>query len=162
MDKATILSGATRHLKELQEKLNAGGGAGSGVAIRSSGTVVLVKKTCYAAPDKESSPLGAPAAAVTKPLPEIEVHFSGNNVMVRLLCENAKGVVARVLAEVEDLHLSIVDANVIPSPACTLNITITAKVDAAFIVTEEGIIGRVSSALYHASKLNNIAAPCSA
>ncbi|RCV44500.1 hypothetical protein SETIT_9G378600v2 [Setaria italica] len=126
MDKATILSDATRYVKELREKLNARDAGG--VVIRSSGTVVLVKRPCYAPPDdEEGAPLWAPAA-VRKPLPEIDVQLSGNNVMVRVLCENGKGVVARVLAEVEDLHLSIVDASVIPFPACALNITITAKV----------------------------------
>ncbi|CAL4914725.1 unnamed protein product [Urochloa decumbens] len=141
MDKATILSDATRYVKELQEKINSREAAGSGV-VRSSATAILVKRPCHATPDE-----GVPAAAVRKPLPEIEAQLSGNNVMVRVLCENAKGVVARVLAEVEDLHLSIVDASVIPSPACALNITITAKVEAAFIVTAEQIISRVSSAL---------------
>jgi hypothetical protein len=126
MDKATILSDATRYVKELREKLSARDDAAGVVISRSSGTVVLVKKPCYSPPDDEE---GARAPAVVgKPLPEIDAQLSGNNVMVRVLCENGKGVAARVLAEVEDLHLSIVDANVIPSPACALNITITAKV----------------------------------
>ncbi|KAG2540294.1 hypothetical protein PVAP13_9NG541400 [Panicum virgatum] len=82
-----------------------------------------------------------------EPLPEIEVQLSGNDVMVRVLCENGKGVVARVLAEVEDLHLSIVGASVMPSPVCTLSITITAKLEAAFMVTAEEVIDRVGTAL---------------
>ncbi|CAL4931375.1 unnamed protein product [Urochloa decumbens] len=142
MDKATILSDATRYVKELQENINSREAAGSGVVRSSATATILVKRPCCATPD-----VGAPAAAVRKPLPEIEAQLSGNNVMVRVLCENGKGVVARVLAEVEDLHLSIVDASAIPSPACALNITITAKVEAAFVVTAEQIISRVSSAL---------------
>ena len=121
MDKATILSEAMMYVKKLQEKLNAWEAV--------SGVVLVKKKPCYATPEGEAgSPLGAPATLRKNPLPEIEVQLSGNDVMVRVLCENGKGVVARVLAEVEDLHLSIVGASVMPSPVCTLSITITAKV----------------------------------
>ncbi|KAF8728880.1 hypothetical protein HU200_018175 [Digitaria exilis] len=129
MDKATILSDATRYVKELQEKLSAREAAGGGVIIRRSSSGGNVPAL---------SPLGASSTG-TKPLPEIEAQLCVDKVMVRVLCHNGKGVVAKVLAEVEDLHLRIVDANAIPSPLCTLNITITAKVRfGAWIALKEG------------------------
>ncbi|CAN6300668.1 unnamed protein product [Urochloa humidicola] len=137
MDKATILADAASHVKELQEKVNAAMEAG----------INLVEKTCHgAADDDEGSPLGAPADA-TRQAPEIDAWLSGNNVMIRILCEDGKGVFVRVLAEVEELHLSIVDANVIPFPASTrIIITITAKVEAGFNTAEKMIVGRLASA----------------
>uniref|UniRef100_A0A453H1P6 ACT domain-containing protein n=1 Tax=Aegilops tauschii subsp. strangulata TaxID=200361 RepID=A0A453H1P6_AEGTS len=47
--------------------------------------------------------------------------------MVRIHCEDGKGVLVRLLAEVEGLHLSITHVNAIPFPACTVVITVTAK-----------------------------------
>lgn len=116
MDKATILSGATRHVKELQQKIRAleieaPTGRNSS---RSLETVVLVRN---------GSPLPAASGA-----PEIEVKFSEKTVMVRVLCDDAKGVVVRVMSELEEgLPFRITNANVMPFKPCTLIITITAK-----------------------------------
>ncbi|WVZ60065.1 hypothetical protein U9M48_010131 [Paspalum notatum var. saurae] len=141
MDKATILSDATKYVKELQAKLKdleAGGSNG-----RSIGRVVLVKRPCLhaaaAAPDSDDdgSPLSPPAAR-KKHLPEIEARFSEKSVMVRVHCENGKGVAVKVLSEVEELHLGIIHANVMPFPEGTLIITITAK--ASLILTNQSVV----------------------
>ena len=135
MDKATILSDATRHVKLLQAKLKALEAAGGARSVGE--TVVLVKRPCYAAAVGEengspsSASSGSPAAM--NPLPEIEVRFSENGVMVRIVCCDAKGVVVRVLSEVEEgLHLGISHANVMAFTACTVIITITAKASLRF------------------------------
>ncbi|TVU42733.1 hypothetical protein EJB05_09154, partial [Eragrostis curvula] len=127
MDKATILSDATRYVKELQEKLR-----DMEAAARSVETVVVVKRPCLhaaAAPDVDGSPLSAssPTPVASKQLPEIEARFSEKSVMVRIHCENGKSVAMKVLTEVEELHFGIVHANVMPLSACTLVITITAE-----------------------------------
>ncbi|CAL5016839.1 unnamed protein product [Urochloa decumbens] len=151
MDKATILSDATRHVKELQEKLKALEGGD-----RSIESWVLVKKPCIAVPDEESSPSsGATPAMSRNPLPEIEARFLEKLVMVRIHCEGGKGVAVKVLAELDELHLSIVHANVIPFPASTLIITITAKVEEGFTVTADEIVGRLNSALLRSSRCCN-------
>ncbi|KAL6874416.1 hypothetical protein ACP4OV_013436 [Aristida adscensionis] len=152
MDKATILSDATRHVKELQEKLKALQARG---IDRSTESVALAKKPCIAVPGECSSPSrkssGTPPAR--KPVPEIEARFSEKTAMVRIHCEDGKGAVVRVLAEVEELHLSILHANVMPFSDCTLIITITAKVEEGLGVTAEEIVPRLTSALRH--KHNN-------
>ncbi|KAL6893631.1 hypothetical protein ACP4OV_007729 [Aristida adscensionis] len=154
MDKATILSDATKYVKELQEKLKdlEAGGSRNGRNIE---TVVLVKKPCLhsaAAPDDDGgSPLSSASSCTTgrKSLPEIEARFSEKSVMVRVHCENGKGVAVKVLAEFEELHLSIVHANVMPFSPCTLIITITAKVEDGLTVTVEEIVNRLNSVFLH-------------
>ncbi|XP_048569171.1 transcription factor bHLH19-like [Triticum urartu] len=154
MDKATILSDATRHVKELQEKIKALEAA-AGRSSRSNETVVLIKKkprhADAALSDQNgltsSASSGAPSGG-NNPLPEIEVRFSETGVMVRILCHDVQGVVVRVLSEVEEgLHLTVTHANVMPFTACTVIITITAKVDEGFTVTAEEIVGRLNSVL---------------
>ncbi|KAL6650745.1 hypothetical protein ACP70R_009670 [Stipagrostis hirtigluma subsp. patula] len=150
MDKATILSDATRYVKELQEKVKALEDGSDGRSIIES-VVLHAKKPCTAVPDEGGSPSwespGTPP--VKKSLPEIEARLSEKSVMVRIHCEDGKGVVVRMLAEVEELRLSIVQASVIPFSACTLIITITAKVEESFTGTPEEIVGKLNSALLH-------------
>uniref|UniRef100_A0ACD6A3K5 Uncharacterized protein n=1 Tax=Avena sativa TaxID=4498 RepID=A0ACD6A3K5_AVESA len=132
MDKATILTEAVRHVKELQERVKSLEAAAGAINGRNIQTVVLVKKkACVVAPGDDQSSLARSSAAcgmpARSPLPEIEAKLSDNNMMVRIHCENGKGLVMRVLAEIEELHLRIVNSNVTPFTASTVIITITAK-----------------------------------
>ncbi|GJM96144.1 hypothetical protein PR202_ga12957 [Eleusine coracana subsp. coracana] len=126
MDKATILSDATRYLKELQEKLKAH--EDDHRKIQSS---VPTKKPRITVPDDKDG--GSPSYVAAVPtgtsgaLPEIEARISEGNVMVRIHCEDVKGSLVRLFAEVEELHLSIVHANAMPFSASTLIIHIMAE-----------------------------------
>ncbi|KAF8684437.1 hypothetical protein HU200_044331 [Digitaria exilis] len=136
MDKATILSDATRYVRELQEKLkglqeNGGGGGGGGGGGRGMESAVLFnKKPCIAVPDvgdEEDGGGGAPSSYAAAG-PEIDVRISeGNVVMVRIHCQDAKGVIVRLLAEVEELHLCITHTNVVRFSASILIINVIAK-----------------------------------
>jgi hypothetical protein len=127
MDKATILTDAVRHVKKLQERvksLEAEAGASNGKSIE---TVVFVKKKAYvAAPGNDHSSPGQSFSAVSG-MPEIEAKLSENNMMVRIHCESEKGLIVRVLAKAEELHLRILNSNVMPFTASTVIITIMAK-----------------------------------
>ncbi|XP_044378259.1 transcription factor NAI1 [Triticum aestivum] len=131
MDKGTILTDATRYVKELQERVRSLEAAGGN--HRSVETVVLVRKPCrpVAPDDGEGSArflLAAGTPATGNQLPEIEAKLSEDNVMVRIHCEmNGKGLVSRVLTEVEELHLRIVHNDVMPFTASTVIITTMAK-----------------------------------
>ncbi|KAF8762680.1 hypothetical protein HU200_009209 [Digitaria exilis] len=156
MDKATILSDAAKYVKELQQRLK--DLELEVAAARSNETVARAKKPCNnntvvaAAPDENGSPSSASSGTpVVRPpaLPEIQARFSEKSAMVRVHCRSGKGVAQTVLSEVEELGLSVVHANVMPFSACTLIITITAKVEEGFTVTAEEIVGRLNSALSH-------------
>ncbi|TKW24526.1 hypothetical protein SEVIR_3G056400v4 [Setaria viridis] len=157
MDKATILSDAAKYVKELQQRLKA---LEEAAARRSNETVVLLKKprnAAVAAPDENGSPSSTTSASSGPPkpaLPEIQAWFSEKSAMVRVHCVSGKGVAVTVLAEVEELGLSIVHANVMPFSACTMIITITAKVEEGFTMTAEEVVGRLNSALSHLQHSN--------
>jgi hypothetical protein len=131
MDKATILSDATRYVKDLQEKLKAHQDSRSNSHHQNIESVTLAKKPRIAVPDDEDggSPLSVASVPVsaTTGLPEIEARISEGNVMVRIHCEDVKGSLLRLLVELEGLHLTIVHANAMPFSASTLIVNIMAK-----------------------------------
>ncbi|CAN6235636.1 unnamed protein product [Urochloa humidicola] len=150
-DKATILGDAVRYVKELQEKLRA---LNDG---RSFSPVVLAKKPRVATPDDDEDAVlpAYYAPAANDDNAEIDARISGDSVMVRIRCRDAKGVLVRLLAEVEGLHLSIVDTNVMPFVACTLVINIMAKVKEGFDSKPGDIVGRLKSALHQHGTRNS-------
>nr|ABF98119.1 Helix-loop-helix DNA-binding domain containing protein [Oryza sativa Japonica Group] len=121
MDKATILSDAASYIRELQEKLKA----------LEEQAAARVTEAAMATP--------SPARAMNHlPVPpEIEVRCSPTNnvVMVRIHCENGEGVIVRILAEVEEIHLRIINANVMPflDQGATMIITIAAKASSSLL-----------------------------
>ncbi|GJM95069.1 hypothetical protein PR202_ga11765 [Eleusine coracana subsp. coracana] len=123
MDKATILGDAVKYVRELQDKVK--------TLEKDGGTIqstVLVKKPCRM-PDEEgvASGGGGNGGLHHQQLPEIEARLSEKSVLLRIHCDNAKGLLVKLLSEVEKMSLSITHTNVMPFPASTAIITITAK-----------------------------------
>ncbi|KAG8049358.1 hypothetical protein GUJ93_ZPchr0009g1144 [Zizania palustris] len=142
MDKATILGDAVKYVRELQEKVKTLEDDGGGRRP----AVVLVSSNPRA--QKSSMSEEGSTTTTTSRLPEIEARLSEKSVLLRIHCGNARGMLVRVLAEVEDLRLAITHTSVMPFPASTVIITITAKVEEGFNATVEEIIRRLSSALH--------------
>ncbi|PAN22037.1 hypothetical protein PAHAL_3G508700 [Panicum hallii] len=148
MDKATILGDAVKYVRELQEKVKTleedGAHSAGGSSIQSA---VLVKKQCHL-PDDEAMASSNGAAAGGVQLPEIEARLSEKSVLLRIHCYNARGLLVRVISEVEQMHLSITHTNVMPFPASTAIITITAKVEEGFTATVDEIVRSINSVLH--------------
>ncbi|CAI0405420.1 unnamed protein product [Linum tenue] len=119
MDKASVLGDAIKYVKHLQEKIKQ---LEEQTKKRTVESVVLVKRYHLPADDDSNS------SSNDDDLPEIEARASERDVMIRIHCEKQPGVLAKVLTEVESLHLSIVNSSVMPFGNSTLDITIVAQV----------------------------------
>ncbi|KAG2630963.1 transcription factor MYC2-like [Panicum virgatum] len=149
MDKATILGDAVKYVRELQEKVKTleedGAHSAGGSSIQSA---VLVKKPCHHLPGDEAMASSNGGGAGGVQLPEIEARLSEKSVLLRIHCYNARGLLVRVISEVEQMHLSITHTNVMPFPASTAIITITAKVEEGFTATVDEIVRSINSVLH--------------
>ncbi|XP_022741126.1 transcription factor bHLH18-like [Durio zibethinus] len=145
MDKASVLGDAIKYVKQLQERLKV---FEEQTKKRTVESVVFVKKSQLSADDESSSceensdgPLSDAA------LPEIEARVSDNDVLIRIHCEKQNGFVAKILCEIENLHLSVVNSSVLPFGNSTLDMTIIAQKDAEFNMTVKDLVKDLSVAL---------------
>lgn len=99
-------------------------------------SVVLVTKAQLSADDDggSSSDENFDGQPWQKPFPEIEAKVSGKMVLVRIHCENRKGVLVKILSEIEHLNLTITNTNVMPFLGSSINITVTAQARPIFPV----------------------------
>lgn len=61
-------------------------------------------------------------------LPEIKARFYNNEILINFHCEKRKGVLERILSELEKLKLSVVNSSVITFGVSALNIIVVAEV----------------------------------
>ncbi|CAA2956695.1 transcription factor bHLH25-like [Olea europaea subsp. europaea] len=123
MDKASVLGDAIKYIKVLQDRVKT---LEEQTRKKSMESVVFVKKyEIYTG--NENSP--SDENFIDEPLPEIEARFSDNkDVLVRIHCEKRKGILEKTVAEIEKLHLSVVNISSLTFGDSALDITVIAKV----------------------------------
>uniref|UniRef100_A0A0E0INX2 Plant bHLH transcription factor ACT-like domain-containing protein n=2 Tax=Oryza nivara TaxID=4536 RepID=A0A0E0INX2_ORYNI len=68
---------------------------------------------------------------------KVEANLQGTTVLLRVVCPEKKGVLIKLLTELEKLGLSTMNTNVVPFADSSLNITITAQIDNGSCTTVE-------------------------
>ena len=127
MDKASVLGDAIKHMKTLQEKVKT---LEDQIKTRpNTESVVFVKRYEVLADNGESS--SSNDAPIHEQLPEIEARFFGNDVLIRVHCEKKTGVLEKILAEIEKLHLSVLNSTSMTFANYALDITVIAQVQSS-------------------------------
>ncbi|XVE86931.1 hypothetical protein DITRI_Ditri18aG0074700 [Diplodiscus trichospermus] len=124
-DKNSVLGEAIKYMKQLQERVNT---LEEQVAKKKVESVIFVRKTQIYADDDTSSSDENFDSQSNKPFPEIEARVSDKDVLIRIHCEKNKGCIPNIINEVEKLHLSVLNSNVLPFGQATHDITIVAQV----------------------------------
>lgn len=125
MDKASVLGDAIKYLKQLQEKVKT---LEEQTKKRCMESVIFVKKSHLFAEDDHNSSSEEENSSFNKPLPEIEARYCERNVLIRVHCEKRKGVFEKTVAEIEKLHLTVVNSSVMAFGTSALDLTVIAQV----------------------------------
>ncbi|KAG6646903.1 hypothetical protein I3843_07G040100 [Carya illinoinensis] len=144
MDKASVLGDSIKYVKELQERVIL---LEEQTKKRTVESVVFVKKSQLSADDETSSCDENFEGRSDEALPEIEARISDKDVLIRIHCEKNRGVVVKILGEIEKLHLSVVNSSVLPFGNSTLDITVIAQMDNAFDLTAKDLVKTLRVAL---------------
>ncbi|URE22975.1 hypothetical protein MUK42_17429, partial [Musa troglodytarum] len=125
-DKASVLGDAVEYLKRLQEKVKY---LEDRVSKRNVEAAVLVKRSQLCADDDDGSPGNERfiEGQGGQSLPEIEARVCEKAVLIKIHCENRKGVLVKALSEIEKLHLRVMNTSVVPFSGSSLDITVVTQ-----------------------------------
>ncbi|KAF2283836.1 hypothetical protein GH714_016397 [Hevea brasiliensis] len=137
MDKASVLGDAINYVKQLQERVKV---LEEQTKKRTVESFVLVKKSQLSADDDSSSCDENSDGGSDSALPEIEARVSEKDVLIRIHCDKQHGVVPKILNEVENLNLTIINSSVLPFGNCTLDITIIAQMESEFSMAVKDLV----------------------
>ncbi|ONK73039.1 uncharacterized protein A4U43_C04F26500 [Asparagus officinalis] len=141
MDKNSVLGRAIKYLKQLQEQVKT---LEVQPAKKIAEPAVIVRK-CQLSDDDGSSCEeifceGKPNEANNNIDVEVEAKLSGKTVLLKIHCKKSKGLLVKILAEIESLKLSVLNTSCIPFTASAIDITVMAQVEDGFSLTVKELV----------------------
>ncbi|KAJ7530062.1 hypothetical protein O6H91_15G077000 [Diphasiastrum complanatum] len=135
MDKATVLGDAIKYVKQLQDKVK---GLEDQTSKKVSRSVNHLKElsTCQDATSVKDTNI----LEDHEQLPEIDVRMVDESVLIKVHCEKKKGTVAKILAELEKLHLLVSNAQILSFSKTEHDLTFMAQVEDSYDLTVDSIM----------------------
>lgn len=153
MDKTSVLGEAIKHMKELKEKLkmfeedNAKREVESVVVVRRSQVIVesdnensTINNTTTMSMDEAGG-----SGKKQELLPEIEARFSNTTILIKIHCEMQKGILVKLMTQIEKLNLTVTNTYAMPFNATTLDITIMVEREVEFDKTPQDVVKALRS-----------------
>ncbi|KAJ4781103.1 basic helix-loop-helix (bHLH) DNA-binding superfamily protein [Rhynchospora pubera] len=138
-----------KYIKELQERVK----KLEAPKPKPIESVVLVKDSCV---PSEDDGLGCSSSSTgPKSLPEIEVRFLDRKILISIHCESFKGLSVKVLSELEELNVTVIQANFMPFSSSTSFITLTAQIEEGSNIRANGVLRKLNSALHQLKRRNS-------
>ncbi|KAI9107583.1 hypothetical protein K1719_021620 [Acacia pycnantha] len=137
IDKASILSEAIIHVKQLQERVKEFEEQNKKMINGTVKSSLLSKKK-----KKKKKSL-----FINEALPEVEARVLHREVLIRIHCEHQKGIILNLLAQLHSLHFSIIAHSALPFGNSILDITIIAKGDEEHNIPVEELVKKLRMTL---------------
>ncbi|CAM8900852.1 unnamed protein product [Rhodiola kirilowii] len=146
-DKASVLAGAVKYLKKLQERVKILEDQTKSKTVesvvlkkRSQQLVIIDGKNKPSTTFSNETSIEGGLDDDRQELPEIEARVCNKDVLIRVHCDNKKGVIEKILGEMSKLHfMSVVNTNVLAFGSLAFDVTIVAQMDAECCMTVKEI-----------------------
>ncbi|XP_051132964.1 transcription factor bHLH19-like isoform X2 [Andrographis paniculata] len=133
MDKASVLGDAIKYMKQLQEKVKI---LEKQTEKSSMESVVFVRTHRIHVNGQECSSddlsFHRDETIVSEPLPQIEARCCNKDMLITIHCEKRKGALEKAVAQIEKLHLNVINSSVMTFGDSALNITLFVQKDTGF------------------------------
>ncbi|KAK7261979.1 hypothetical protein RIF29_28306 [Crotalaria pallida] len=127
MDKAHVLLEAINYVKQLQERVKELEEDVQKKGVKS--VITITRSNLCIQDDTDLCEMNIDENyGHDEALPDVEARVLGREVLIKIHCERQKGILVKILSQLEHLHLSISSSNVLPF-GNTLDITIIAQMD---------------------------------
>ncbi|KAK4260244.1 hypothetical protein QN277_003386 [Acacia crassicarpa] len=155
-DKASLLEGAIRHVKQLQEQVKALEQQPK-KKKKTAESVVFVKKSQLTSTTDTTSlnnnssdienldDVSKWNSRVAKA--DVEARVSEKKVLIRVQCEKKEGIMVKTMKEIQKLHLSVINSSVMPFGRSILDITIIAEMEDEFNLSSQELARNIRVAL---------------
>ncbi|KAH9605441.1 hypothetical protein KSS87_016014 [Heliosperma pusillum] len=151
MDKASVLGDAIRYVKQLQEQVNT---LEEHVKKKSCESAVFVKKTWVIIDDDDDddneqclAQASSSGGSCDGLYPEIEAKFSDKDVLIRVHCERKNGILEKLISQVVEFHLEVVNSSALAFGGSSLDVTIIAKMKDEFTLTAKDLVRHLHATL---------------
>jgi hypothetical protein len=144
MDKASVLGDAVKYVKELQERLrvleekNKNSTSPVECVVTVNGPQLSYESS--SSDESEADQAGSDNNDEVLGPHDVEARILDKDVLIRIHCKKQKGLLLKVLFEIQKLHLSVVNSSVLPFGNSILDITIVAQMGTGYKLTRDALI----------------------
>nr|BBD13918.1 bHLH transcription factor 3 [Glycyrrhiza uralensis] len=139
MDKASVLADAIKYVKELKERVVVL--EEQSKKTKAESVVVVTKPENCSDDDCSSCDESVEAAGGSESsLFQAEARVSGKEMLIRIHCQKQKGLLVKIMAEIQTLHLFVINSSVLPFGDSILDITIIAQMGEGYNLTIKELI----------------------
>ncbi|KAE9597384.1 hypothetical protein Lal_00029971 [Lupinus albus] len=143
MDKASVLGDAIKHVKELKQRV----ATLEEEEKKKKKRVIVLKDPNLNGDNDDSSSCdddeSIENASGSEPLLQVEARISGQEVLLRIHCQRQKGLLVKILAQIQSLNLFVVNSSVLPFGNSTLEITFIAQIGEGYNLTIKDLVKNI-------------------
>ncbi|KAK7386179.1 hypothetical protein VNO78_26213 [Psophocarpus tetragonolobus] len=138
-DKAYILREAITYMKQLQERVKELE-ENQNKRKRVDSKIFIIKKSKVCSREEVMTSCETNSYTSTTSLPQVEARVLEKEVLIGIHCQKQKDIVLKIMAMLQNFHLSLTSSSVLPFGTSTLKVTIVAQMGDKYCMTVNDVV----------------------